>query len=900
MTIKEKKGWFKEKLPPFFYDESPKTGFQHYLYVVETTIVVGICVLAATLLTAEVIAEKQANPDLVKIALMIGCYASLPLLFVNRCKQIFFQISFARLSYPFAIAVLFAHISALIWLGFKNYQGISISAHATTSYPLLIYLKAAKLPLLFTGLYLLLVYLASAFLQIFPKTKKLDATAAVYVLLAANIVLLGTFVFDFGYLNSETHFSKNALKKGLNEQTQETSSSSAIIAVIPKSEQIKGVLKNAADGNSFLELHGFSANLVSNNEQANYVLNELRRDQVVRDETYQLSDNTLYEIDLNKPTDFCWLVFGKFVITNPYDSISKAKSRLESCVEDAIMLSKTDFFQKLADGYFVEKNIEHSNPNDELFPIFHHKPPSEPRRIFFAAYDPQNSLVQLIDEENHKQIISGFNKNAFAQPYLGNAAYTGFFSHHFNVIAEGFREVEVGNLMVSNQYGIGPISSVKAISVILGLNVYDSILVAPSLSFAIIFGFLAFFIRNVNQEHKATIFASLFLGMFCTWWFSHFFAPFLYPIRYLPTIFLSLLLTSRFLNNKKQNRYFSDVVLTAFYLPFIAIYNFEYAIPTCLAIIAAAIISGHFGLSFLALISLLIALCFKFFPAADRTYATVDFQSYFDKSTFGDLDAISSVYLGMLVLIALFYVSRIKSQDRFASDVVFFIALTCSYKSLGVGSANHLSAGFLMLGCAVCVLHKTISPSDNYNRVLKRCSLGCFNFGLLLCLVMIALNGRFSLHFELPTERYVRTEFSTFQPVSAGLAEKASDFEILLKEESLVISPSDVVLSIWHGRSLTAPFNELGTTITKPKLYQQIAAQYTKSDHIIVDRFISDKNYFDEIIALLSEPLYSNHLGDRRQWEIIDAMKNLHRQIIDTSQFKLCGTSKHFVAYCKV
>ena len=90
MTKKEKKEWFKAKPPYFFYDEVPEAGIRHWLYVVETTIVVFICVLATTLLTAEVIAEKQAYPDLAKIALMIGCFAVLPLLFANRCKQVFF------------------------------------------------------------------------------------------------------------------------------------------------------------------------------------------------------------------------------------------------------------------------------------------------------------------------------------------------------------------------------------------------------------------------------------------------------------------------------------------------------------------------------------------------------------------------------------------------------------------------------------------------------------------------------------------------------------------------------------------------------------------------------------------------------------------------------------------
>ncbi len=900
MTKKEKKEWFKAKPPYFFYDEIPEAGIRHWLYVVETTIVVFICVLAATHLTAEVIAEKQAYPDLAKIALMIGCFAVLPLLFANRCKQVFFQISIARLSFPIAIGVLFAHICALIWLGFKSHQGIYIGAHATTGFPLLIHLKAAKLQLLFTGLYFFLAYLASAFFLIFPKTKKLDATVAVYVLFAANIVLLGAFTLDFGHLNSETHISTNALKKGLDKQTREASSRSAIIAVLPKSEQIKEVAKNVATGNSFLELHGFSANVISNNEQAAYVFDELNSGLLTLDSPYQPFKNTLYEVNLNKVTDFCWLEFGKLTTTNLHNDAVVARHKLNECIDDALMLSKTNFFKKFNDGYLIKKNIEHSVLDDEPFPIFHSKPQVEPRRLFFVANNQQNSLAQLIDQEGIKQIISGVNKNAFAQPYLANAVYTGFFSHHFNIIAEGFREIEAGNPMVSNQYGMGPIGIIKAISVILGLNVYDSILVAPTLSFAVVFVCLAFFIRNVNQEHTATIYASLFLGMFCTWWFSHFFAPFLYPIRYLPTILLSALLTSRFLNSTKQKRFFSDVSLTAFCLPFIAIYNFEYAIPTCLAVVAAAIISRHFGLSLLALMSFLVATFIKFYPVADQTYAAVDFQSYFDKSTFGDLDAISSVYLGMLVLIVLFYLLRIKSQDRFASDAVIFLALTCSYKAIGVGSANHLSAGFLMLGCAVCVLHKTISPSNNYNRLLKRCFLGSYIFGLLICFVIIVSNGRFSLHFELPTERYVSTEFSTLQPVSEGLAEKASDFGTLLKEESLIISPTDVVLSIWHGRSLTTPFNELGSTITKPRLYQQIATQYMNSDHIIVDRFISDKNYFDEIISLLSEPLYSNHLGGRRHWEIIDAMKNLHKQIINTNQFKLCGTSKHFVAYCKV
>ena len=58
--------------------------------------------------------------------------------------------------------------------------------------------------------------------------------------------------------------------------------------------------------------------------------------------------------------------------------------------------------------------------------------------VYSLANNQQNSLAQLIDQEGIKQSISGVNKNAFAQPYLANAVYTSFFSHHFNIIAEVF------------------------------------------------------------------------------------------------------------------------------------------------------------------------------------------------------------------------------------------------------------------------------------------------------------------------------------------------------------------------------------------------------------------------------------------------------------------------------
>ena len=511
----------------------------------------------------------------------------------------------------------------------------------------------------------------------------------------------------------------------------------------------------------------------------------------------------------------------------------------------------------------------------------------------------KNFLGPIWQLEATKRRLDENRRTDFVKPYLATAAHTGFFSHHFNVIAEGVREFENADFFISNQYGNGPIMATKLVSVLFGINAYDSILLMPFLSFALVLALLLIQLRAIPHTFQATILASSFLGILCTWWFSHFFAPFLYPIRYLPTIVLVILLSTRVLREQSKPQRLSDDALILLFLPLIATYNFEYAIPTVIAVFFAAVIGKRLTMIIASTMTLLLAFIVKFFASPTNQTARMDVLRYFDMEFISIMDIQAKIYIGLMCIVTIFYLLKLRNLESFASNVVIFTALACSYKALGVGSVNHLGAGLLLLGCACCVLHSSTDQGGTYGRVLAKSSLTAFNMGLLLCLLFVLSTWRFTLHTEVPNDRYTETKLSTLQPVSVGLADKAKDYGTLSNERSLVISPSDSVLALWHEQSVTSPYSDLGTTIVLPRLVDNIVEEYKKGTRIIVDRLISDEHYFNELITLLQHPLYASALVDTKYWEMIDAMKDLHVTIVGTGYFEHCGTSKHFEAYCK-
>ena len=315
-------------------------------------------------------------------------------------------------------------------------------------------------------------------------------------------------------------------------------------------------------------------------------------------------------------------------------------------------------------------------------------------------------------------------KNGLCETYLHCSPYR-FFSHHFNVIAEGVREFE-NDFFISNQWQRphhGYQTCFSAFWHYLRQYIAYAFLVVCFGA-----GVASDPPRAIPHTFQATILASSFLGILALW-FSHFFAPFLYPIRYLPTIVLVILLSTRVLREQSKPQRLSDDALILLFLPLIATYNFEYAIPTVIAVFFAAVIGKRLTMIIASTMTLLLAFIVKFFASPTNQTARMDVLRYFDMEFISIMDIQAKIYIGLMCIVTIFYLLKLRNLESFASNVVIFTALACSYKALGVGSVNHLGAGLLLLGCACCVLHSSTDQGGTYGRVLAKSSLTAFNMG---------------------------------------------------------------------------------------------------------------------------------------------------------------------------
>ena len=175
-------------------NKGPKeASINHWLYIVEITLITTIVFFAMLLVMAIFITDFGVLTDIKRLTWMLASFTLLPLLFAKRAKQLFFRFSFAQLSFQQACVFIAIKLLILIWLIFEYFTAVSHVAHAVTYHELALYLKGIKLPLLMIAVYLVLSYMGLIISNLFASLKVNSSKSIIRALIGANILLLHSF-----------------------------------------------------------------------------------------------------------------------------------------------------------------------------------------------------------------------------------------------------------------------------------------------------------------------------------------------------------------------------------------------------------------------------------------------------------------------------------------------------------------------------------------------------------------------------------------------------------------------------------------------------------------------------------------------------------------------------------
>lgn len=360
--------------------------------------------------------------DIKRLGWMLGCFFLIPLLFVKRTKWVFFRFSFAQL--PFHKAVVFFGILLLIliWLVFECRAAVSQVNHAATYHELALHLKGVKLPLLMIAVYLVLSYAGLMIANLVTPRKLSSSKTIRRALIGANVLLLVAFPFDFGQFNSETHFSIEPLENGIKQQNHSVNTGKTLIAVVPNADELMELMAIAASGESFLQLHYFFANPKDP---------EWRQMAAFRNQSFD-ANAAVYEIGLEKMTNFCWLLL--LDITSPdlaTENPQFIRRSITNCIDDALTLPPTVFFGRLmSDDHYLAQ----SSKRDALYlrqlpniKFFLTEPSKDPSAIFIEPVGAIGSLDNVWHQENVIRRLDENRKNRHCEALLGECCKYRFF-----------------------------------------------------------------------------------------------------------------------------------------------------------------------------------------------------------------------------------------------------------------------------------------------------------------------------------------------------------------------------------------------------------------------------------------------------------------------------------------
>lgn len=517
--------------------------------------------------------------------------------------------------------------------------------------------------------------------------------------------------------------------------------------------------------------------------------------------------------------------------------------------------------------------------------------------------------IPFVDQSVAFQVLQKIN-----QTYLDNIAIEkgatpkerasvmmvrGAYFHHYNSIARSVIDTNGISSFFSNQYGFGPLFFTKITSVVTGLSTFDSIYVATVISNLIVFVLLVVIL--IGDKQAGIVWLGFSVSILATYFLSNMMAPFLYYVRYLPTIFLVLLLfyvkKFKFIDPEKEAIW--RKILFFAVMSLVSVYNFEYAILTCLGVlVGGALVKNKFyivsGLMFLVVA---IALKKMF---ADPTAIGANYLGYIAGTSIDG--RISDVTYLFFAAIGLTFYRLYKSYDDLCSDSdlivgAMIIVMLCA-KIAWIGSPNHIGPLFLLLA----ILYSRVSCSHSSNLTTSNLRVNYLfpSFYIAILVITISYWGMFHYNVKFSGINYVKSNISSIFSMPQELDRKLRSIEEVYEEGALVLSPIDNAIALHLRASVSLPYPDVSTNINSPLDSARILKAYVDNPkgQVIVDKAIIEMpqiiiEYSDVLIGGLNLGNSVNMYADN-----IKEMSKIYFSL-QGSGFHVCRENAYFVVLCR-
>tara|TARA_Y100001960_G_C14768565_1_gene878484 strand:- start:464 stop:3133 length:2670 start_codon:yes stop_codon:yes gene_type:complete len=724
----------------------------------------------------------------------------------------------------------------------------------------------------------------------------------------ATLFLSGHYIFKPGVINSETFENPN-LVEGIISDIEEMGTPVTFVITEQEKENLEIAL-NRHQEKSYFKLHtpkGLNLKKVLVDKNGFVTDFEDRPSHILKNplvyDLYEPSLRYLLTTSTAFPQDLCFLSYGLSDFysmgktTSPWSRYYNSDQKnIMDCIRQNVLAaipadydsvksvigSRDSVLETDGGALIIDQNRSHINAYLKTVTKFQSLAKEKPGwKSLFTTTSPLFSELSIFKS-------------------VGES--TGFYAHHLNAITHTIHSSKSPISFFSNQYGFGPIMLSSYTAKAFGMSAYDGVMIATLSANLLVLGLVFILFRKMDFKVRFLTVCGCFLATAVTYFIGNFFAPFLYHIRYLPTVCLVLLLTYRFLQSgqsEKLNLASAKIdYLVLIFIPMLVIYNFEYGVLSLGGLIFAGIMQERRFAWVLPACGLLSALFLKVIlgiyndsttPINSAGYITNIWRS-------GPIDIYGIFFFSALFISIYCYIKRDLIGKSFDRDAIVLITLLCSFKAVFVGSGNHIGPLFLLYSCVIVVTQTfgvTGAKNDRWGCIGGVCMLA-----LLTTAAMAYTAGKSRLHDELRFDSYEISKVSSIQPLSSSLAKKLSDFENIYQTHDLLFSFSDSAVSLYTGKKVTEPFYDVSTNLLPGPGLESIKKFYRNSRRVIVDKLVFNDVYRQNYFSRMN-PLEATGVSNPDKWKTIDLLRGLMFDLVYHSGFVKCGSSEYFDIYCK-
>lgn len=496
----------------------------------------------------------------------------------------------------------------------------------------------------------------------------------------------------------------------------------------------------------------------------------------------------------------------------------------------------------------------------------------------------------------HNGLMEGFEDIALAKVMFIKGAYF----HHYNSIAHTINSSSQISDYLSNQYGFGPLLVIKTISELVGATTFDSIYLSIAIVNFIVFIVLLLSLKDMRKE--SVIWLGFSMSILVTYFLSNTLAPFLYFTRFVPVVLLAIIFaraTWQGVEVKANPLYLTVMIVT---MAVVAVYNFEYAVLTFLAVIAAGLIARSLFYIVIGSTFLLATLGFKtVFATSQVESGGANYLAYIAGAGFNSSMApLTYVFLVLLlaVLGTVFLVSK-KVKINHELMILSVLPVFLLVKVLWIGKANHIGPLFLIMALLLMAIKK-VCARNNLQAMFEK-TLGIYYITSALIITGAVLSWpAFYQNQKFDKVEYVDSSISHYFKVSKGLVDKIDSFKAIYLPHDVVLSPIDNALSLSVGHEITRPYPDISTNINFPIDNLNVIKAFTRPEihRVIVDKDViatkaNEASYHDIGTSL---PLMT---GSYRSFaENLGKMEFIYQNLLK-SGFDKCNENDGFVVLCR-